>query len=156
GDTILFARSLAGQTITLDAANGPLLLGKDLTICGPGADQLTISGNDATEVFKVAAGATDTITGLTIAHGNADGASGGGIYNSGTLALAHCPLCGNHADGAFYGGGGGIANAVGGALTIDDSTLSGNHADYTGWGGGGILNMGTLTIDDSTLSGNHA
>src|SRR5262249_17322412 len=96
GDTILFARSLAGQPITLDAANGPLLLGKDLTICGPGADQLTISGNDATEVFKVAAGATDTITGLTIAHGNADGASGGGIYNSGTLALDHCTLCGNH------------------------------------------------------------
>src|SRR5215831_18952787 len=32
GDRIVFARSLADQTITLEAANGPLVLGKDLTI----------------------------------------------------------------------------------------------------------------------------
>ena len=112
GDQIVFARSLACQTITLNAANGPLLLNKDLTIRGPGAARLTISGNNATEVFSIAAGATDTIKGLTIADGNAD--RGGGIFNAGTLTLDHSTLSGNHADGG--GGGGGIFNA--GTLTL--------------------------------------
>jgi hypothetical protein len=108
GDRIVFARSLAGQTITLKAAHGPLLLSKDLTIQGPGAARLTVSGNHATEVFKVAAGATDAITGLTIAGGSADGSEaggGGGIANAGTLSLDHVTLSANHADGAFFGGG---------------------------------------------------
>ena len=61
GDQIVFARSLDGQTITLNGDNGPLDLDKDLTIRGPGAARLTISGNNATEVFSIDAGATDTI-----------------------------------------------------------------------------------------------
>jgi hypothetical protein len=36
GDRIVFAPSLAGQTITLNAAKGPLVLGQDLTIQGLG------------------------------------------------------------------------------------------------------------------------
>jgi hypothetical protein len=156
GDQILFADGLAGLTITLDPTNGPLVLRKDLTIGGPGADCLTVSGNNVTEVFCVASGATDCITGLTIANGNADGGSGGGITDCGTLTLDHVTLCGNHADcSSFHGGGGGIFNL--GALTIDHSTLCDNHADdANAGGGGGILNGGTLTIDHSTLSGNHA
>src|SRR5262249_56112169 len=69
GDQIVFASGLAGRTITLRATKGPLVLNKNLTIQGPGAAQLTISGNDATEVFHIAAGASDTIAGLTIARG---------------------------------------------------------------------------------------
>ena len=42
GDTINFAPSLNGQTITL--SSGELLLNKSLTIDGPGAGQLAISG----------------------------------------------------------------------------------------------------------------
>jgi hypothetical protein len=156
GDQIVFARSLDGQTITLNGDNGPLVLNKDLTIRGPGAARLTISGNNATGVFSIAAGATDTITGLTIADGNADGGGGGGIFNEGTLTLDDSTLSDNHADGASFGGGG-IINFVGGAVTIDHSTLSGNHADGGG-AGGGIFNIlgGTVTIDGSTLFGNRA
>jgi hypothetical protein len=181
GDQIVFAPGLAGKTITLNAANGPLVLSKDLTICGPGAACLTVSGNDATQVFCVASGATDTITGLTIADGKAVG--GGGILNEGTLRIDHCTLCGNSADGGNGGGaifndgqltlqdstlsdnhadgdvngGGGILNDVQGQVTLQGCTLSGNHADCDGNGGGGIFNNGgTLTVDHSTLSGNHA
>jgi hypothetical protein len=155
GDQIVFAKSLVGQAITLDAANGPLLLDKDLTISGPGADKLTISGNDATQVFSIASGASDTIQGLTIADGNADNlfSGGGGILNNGTLTLDDSTVSGNHADG-FVEGGGGIANF--GTLMIDHSTLSGNHADGGIFGGGGIANSGTLTIDHSAVFGNHA
>jgi hypothetical protein len=155
GDQIVFADSLAGQTITLEAANGRLLLNKDLTIQGPGADSLTVSGNDATGVFKIADGATDTITGLTIADGH-DGVQGGGIINHGALTLDSVTLCGNHVVGGTVGGGG-IFND--GTLTIDHSTLSDNHILVSGIGlitgeGGGIDNHGTLTIHYSTLSGN--
>jgi hypothetical protein len=160
GDRIVFAGGLAGQTITLNAAKGPLVLNKDLTIQGPGAGQLTISGNDATRVFAIAAGATDTIAGLTIARGSADGLSfgGGGILNNGgaTLTLDGCTLSGNHADAGSQGGGG-ITN--GGTLTVNDSTLSGNHADHATGGvgaAGGIMNFGTLTVSGCTLSGNTA
>jgi hypothetical protein len=157
GDQIVFADSLAGQTITLNAANGRLALNKDLTIQGPGADELTVSGNNATGVFNIAAGATDTITGLTIADGQ-DGVHGGGIVNHGTLMLDNCTLSGNHVVGDMAGGGG-IFND--GTLTLDHSTLSDNHSHATGFvgygeGGGGIDNHGTLTIHYSTLSGNTA
>src|SRR4051794_24653372 len=43
GDTVVFAPSLAGQTITL--TKGELLISRNLTIAGPGAGQLTVSGN---------------------------------------------------------------------------------------------------------------
>ena len=135
GDRIVFADSLAGQTITLNPGLGPLLLNKDLTIQGPGADKLTISGNNATEVFDIPGG-TVTITGLTIADGKAS-FSGGGISNDGTLTITNSTLSDNHADYSGFGGGG-IVN--GGTLTVCNSTLFGNTAD--GSTGGGIYNFG--------------
>ena len=52
GDTILFAPSLNGQTITL--TSGELLIKRNLTIAGPGAGNLTVSGNHASRVFELA------------------------------------------------------------------------------------------------------
>src|SRR5262249_8869181 len=48
GDTITFAPDLRGQTITL--TGGELAIDKSLDIEGLGADQLTVSGNDASRV----------------------------------------------------------------------------------------------------------
>src|SRR5262245_34162841 len=76
GNTIVFDSALSGQTITL--TSGKLVLNKNLTIQGPGADQLTISGGGTSRVFEVAAttGANTrkptppqvTLSGLTIRH----------------------------------------------------------------------------------------
>src|SRR5437773_7884855 len=66
GDTINFDSSLNGQTITL--TSGELLINKNLTITGPGADQLAINGNAASSVFHIKSGVT--ISGLTITNGN--------------------------------------------------------------------------------------
>jgi hypothetical protein len=158
GDRIVFAPSLAGRTITLEAAKGPLVLNKILTIQGPGAGKLTISGNDATEIFCVAAGSRDTISGLTIARGSADGAVGGGIKNQGTLTLVDCVLSGNHADhGKGHGAGGAIWNN--GRLLLEHCTLTGNHADdpsNSAVGGGAIFNFGSASLEGCTLVGNHA
>src|SRR6516165_3699459 len=51
GDTINFAPRLDGQTITL--TSGYLAISNNLTIQGPGASLLTISGNHLSQVFHV-------------------------------------------------------------------------------------------------------
>ncbi len=148
GDTIVFAPSLDGQTVTL--TSGELLIRKNLTIAGPGAGQLAVSGNNASRVFEVTKTVTSvTLSGLTIRNGVANGVGlageGGGILNHGTLTVSGSTLSSNSA-----GQGGGILNDA--TLTVTNSTLSGN----SGSGGGGIHNDGTLTFNGSILSGNVA
>jgi hypothetical protein len=149
GDTIVFEAGLTG-TIDLTAALGSLTFTKDLTVTGPGASEIAVSGQNAIRVFSIDAGITVSLSGLTISGGNASSPpsgspSGGGIGNQGTLTLQSSILSGNTA--AF---GGAISNQ--GTLTLQDSTVSGNSAIV----GGGITNQGTLTLQASTLSGNSA
>ncbi|HYW71219.1 MAG TPA: right-handed parallel beta-helix repeat-containing protein, partial [Pyrinomonadaceae bacterium] len=143
------------HTITL--TSGELAITKGLTINGPGANALTISGNQAGRVFNIGSG-TVTISGLTITQGLANASvapanAGGGIYNAGNLTLDSCVITNNTSDFA----GGGIYNNTGGALTITNSTISGNSANGAG-GGGGIadFNGSTLNVSNSTISGNSA
>jgi CSLREA domain-containing protein len=58
-DVIQFAAGVLG-TITLDSALGQLGITDDLTITGPGAHRLAVSGNDAVRVFYVAPAVTGT------------------------------------------------------------------------------------------------
>jgi hypothetical protein len=155
GDTITFALP-SGSVITL--TSGELLIDKNLTIHGPGANLLSVrrsaaSGTPDFRIFHVAGNINLTISGLTIANGNASNFAGGGIYNDGgTLSLANSAIATN--SGAS---GGGIAVHAG-AATITNCTLSGNW----GGGGGGILNLGegliraSVTVVNSTISGNSA
>src|SRR5215510_572678 len=174
-DTINFAAGVTG-TITLGSALPQIT--QDVTINGPGASVLTVSGNNSFQVFNIASGVTVSISGLKISNGGFPGGSGGGIFNSGTLTITNSTLSRNSAPsgggilneggtltvtnstvsgnsaigvGGVPGEGGGIGNS-GGTLTITNSTLSGNSASE----GGGIANFGTLTITNSTLSGNRA
>ena len=67
GDTIVFAPTLDGQTITL--TSGELAISKSLDIEGPGASLLAVSGNNAGRVFDVSQNQKTvavTIAGLTI------------------------------------------------------------------------------------------
>lgn len=133
-------------TGTITLTSGQLTISQNLTIQGPGANVLTISGNNLVRVFQVNSGFTVGISGLTIANGNAAAGNGGGITNgNSTLTVTNCTLTGNSADL-----GGGIFN-VAGTLTVTGSTLSGNSASY---GGGTFSNAGTLIVTNSTLSGN--
>ncbi len=153
-DTILFDipmtdpgyNSAAGAyTIKLNPTLGQLPLSQNVAIEGPGANQLAVSGNNASSVFGVAPGVTATLSGLTIENGQ--GGSGGGIDNEGgMLTVSNCTLSGNSATS-----GGGICNS--GTLTVNNSTLSGNSALGSG---GGIYNAGTLNLSNSTLYGNSA
>jgi hypothetical protein len=174
GDTIVFAPSLDGQTITLGGSE--LDITKSLTIQGPGPGLLRIDGFGLGElfygsrVFQVEKKTNVTLSGLTIWDGagiasqgfvDPNDGKGGGILNFGTLTISGCSVTGNFAV-LLYGNeyGGGIYNA--GTLTVAGSTVSGNSAaPYpdmgAGYGyGGGIYNAGTLTVMGSTVPYNSA
>jgi hypothetical protein len=142
GDTIVFAPSMAGKTIT--EIYGELSISKNLTIQGLGASKLAVSGSGH-RAFEVSAGANVAVSGLTVEFGR--GSEGGGFLNLGTLALNGCTVRYNQA-----ADGGGIYNA--GTLTLGGCTISNNQATE----GGGIYNAAgaTLTISQSTLSGDSA
>ena len=102
-----------------------------MTINGPGANKLSVSGNDASRVFDISGSASVTIAGLTITEGRAT--SGGGILLEGSAALSisNCTLTDNEALGnAARGGGfgGGIEDTSSGALTVTNSTFDTNKA----------------------------
>ncbi len=163
------------RTITL--TSGALALTNNtatITIVGPGAKLLTVSGNQASGVFEVE-GAVVAMSGLTITGGQAD--RGGGMVNQGgrlsltsvtirgntafdqgggvdtqfggNTALIDCTVSGNSAGAA----GGGLANLYGGAATLTDCTVSDNNGQI----GGGLADLnGTMTLTACTISGNSS
>jgi hypothetical protein len=165
GDTIDFAHNLSGKSIVL--TSGQLVVSKDLDIEGPKMQLLTISGNGASRVFDITAGATVTIAGLTIANGLAQGADfgGGGILNeSGNKLTLNGDLLAHNV--SLGGVGGGLWNQPGASATVSGCSFSDNQAigvlgvfgapGDSGAEGGGIDNDGTLSVTDSTLSHNQA
>ena len=158
GDTINFSLTYPA-TITL--TSGYLEIATNVTIKGPGAAKLFISGNNASTVFQVdftVTGRGATISGVTIKDG-LNLTSGGGIYNEGTLTVSKSTVSGNFAVppplGTSYTCGGGIYNQ--GRLTVSNSTVSENGADSdNSSAGGGICNEGTMVVSNSIISDNFA
>ena len=146
GDLINF--SVTG-TITLTSALPSL--STSVQIEGPGASQLTVSGDNSVRVFRVALPSPGTVSfaGLTIANGSATMDVGGGIYNDGnaTVNVNNCVITNN-----FAVLGGGLANSGVGTFTVTNSTLSDNTANTAG----GAVNLGTLNLINSTLNNNSA
>ncbi len=174
GETILFDPILAGQVISLTSE---LVVDRNLIIDASGLyPHLQISGNDSVRVFFVGNGVTATLRNLEIRNGH--GTNGGGIQNSGTLAVENCTLAHNHA----WETGGGIYNS--GVLTITASAIysntatgadgangangaAGSYGGYDGYDGGagetgssgrggGVFNSGTLYMANTTLADNQA
>ena len=170
GDTIDFQVS---GTITL--TSGEIAFNKALTITGPGASTLTISGNDASRIFDIN-GAAVTISGLTLAHGssassgaavassgaltvsddvfdhNASGDDGGAIDATAALSVTNSTFTNNTTDDW---GGAILADGASAPVDITGSTFSGNTAGDTG-GAIAVQDEGATTISGSTFSGNTA
>jgi Right handed beta helix region len=130
GDHITFAVS---GTITL--TSGALVVARNVTISGPGADHLSIVGMQFQSVFSVGAA---TISGLTIRNGAV------GIDNGGMLTVMNCVISGNSL--------GGIHNLS--SLTVVNSNISDNHIGI--FNVTGELGVVTATILSTTVSGNSA
>src|SRR5690606_8327448 len=66
-DTITFHPSLAGQVITLSGTE--LLVTSNLSITGLGSSQLSISGNDASRIFRVTDTANLVVSSVSLVNG---------------------------------------------------------------------------------------
>lgn len=162
--------SLTGGADFTDATPDTILLGgtelqiaSDVTINAPGANVLTVSGNDLSRVFKVTAGDV-VLAGLTVTEGQTTSANaladrtGAGLkIESGASvrvidsSFSNNVAAGSGAQGANGLNGGGISNA--GTLEILSSSLSNNSARMNG---GTIWNTGDLSVANSTITGGRA
>jgi CSLREA domain-containing protein len=175
GATVTFVPGLTG-TITLSGTS--LSIARSLSIVGPGAGSLTVSGNNASRVFTIGRELTTSIQGLTLTNGNSGADHGGAIYHDGgRLTITDCVISGNTAAAVMRDGGGiytwGVLNVSGSEVTdntadhgagiyadyssysevsVTNSTISRNTA--TGYGGGIFSDQATLTITESTIEGN--
>jgi hypothetical protein len=159
GDTINFAPSVT----TVNLTSGELVIDKNLTITGPGANRLTVQVNTNVifaRVFNISSSTvTVSISGITISNGHVVNVppGGGGILSAGVLTLTDCTISGNFigATGGGILGGGGVMNDHG-TMTITGCTISDN-SEGDGKGGGGVLNEnGIMTITRCTISNNSA
>lgn len=153
GDTINFDAALTNATITLASE---ILLVRNVTVTGLGADKLTISGGGTTRLFSYFGGSTLNLnfSGLTLANGNGVGASnanqGGAIQINGGATAATF-------DGMVFRNNTGSAAAgallfAGGLCRISNSTFTNNSSAAVGT----VIYFisGSLEIVNSTFSGN--
>ncbi|MCL2639318.1 MAG: dockerin type I domain-containing protein [Phycisphaerales bacterium] len=149
GDTITFAASMAGKTITLNGQT--LTFTKNITINATGRNITIDAGGKSRAMIVGSASNTSVVVslaGLTITNGLFASHYGGGIYNHATLTLTNCTFTGNS---AYYGGG--IYNATGATLNATNCTFSNNSAE--GAYGDGIMNYGTATLIACKIDGNN-
>lgn len=143
--TIDFDPALRGRTIT--QALGEFGISRNLTLTGLGANNLFISGNNASRVFQIDAGVTATIQNLSIIDGNA--AFGAGINNDGALTLSNIDISSNVATNE----GGGIFSGTGSNLTLSNTTFSGNTAAGNSSSISGLLEIDSpVTVGSASLS----
>jgi hypothetical protein len=157
GDTIVFDPTLTYQTITL--SSGPLALSSNLTIDGLGANQLTINGDHASQLFTLSGTAQVILANLTLTGGMSS--QGGAISVGGgtALTLNSDILSGNQAVGDANGNalGGAVYNSAGARLTIDNTAFVNNQSNGKNVSfGGALANAGSLVIVGTTFAGNTA
>jgi hypothetical protein len=169
-NSITFAPSLfaaGAKTMTLSGTEMKITNG--VTITGPGANKLTIDGNNASRIFNIDNNLTAkmnvSMSGMRLTKGQSSGSqssvdSGGGaiFIESESVTLDGMELD-NNISASF---GGAIMSNSGSTLLITNSSLHHNTANGgdTTQGGGAIqlmfLSSGSMIIRNSTLAFNVA
>ncbi|KAA5539571.1 hypothetical protein FYK55_23640 [Roseiconus nitratireducens] len=151
-NTIEFDESLTGQTIVLTTGR-TLFVYDELDLIGPGADKLTIDGDQQNRQFVFQAnedvGLTFTIDGLTLTGGKAP--SGGGAIFAWRNHLVIKNTHFENNESTFAGGAIFARNMV---LDVVNSSFVGNASP----GNGGVLNNlnSDVTLTGVTAIGNSA
>lgn len=148
--TYLLSLSGADEDVS---RTGDLDLAGRLAVQGAGAGATIIDVAGLDRVFQILGGGDATLSGMTIQGGSGAG-FGGGILNTGTLAIDNCIITDNSAG---YGGG---IDSAGARVTVTDSTFAHNIA-FLGQGGairtgGWDDNPSILTVKHSIFSDNFA
>ncbi|MCB0152627.1 MAG: Ig-like domain repeat protein, partial [Caldilineaceae bacterium] len=157
GGTVSFDAALDNQTIAL--TSGQIAITKTVTIDGPGAEKLAVSGGGASRIFAGSEGIPITIDGLTLRNGYTSAYDGGGaIYAAGPLTITGSSFISNMVASAGDSDRGGGAVSFAGnnhyTLVIRGTSFLSNTAFYAG--GALYMGNGTLDLDETTLSGNTA
>lgn len=164
------AKAKKGATITfrlkkrakIVLTSGPITIVKSVSISGPGAALLSISGDGKSQIFKIAARQAVAIARVTLRKGRA--AQGGAVENDGTLTLDNDVFSANEAFDAattlrrasasfdprphFHNGRAAKHPAA--------PRFIRNAAVASGGAGGAIYTTGELVVSACTFSGNHA
>ncbi|MFK7921083.1 MAG: choice-of-anchor Q domain-containing protein [Bacteroidia bacterium] len=173
GTLITFDPSLNGDTIRLQ---GELQICADITLQGPGADLLAVSGEDSTRILRIMPGNNVEVMGLSLVRGKTSSSDGGAVLSEGSIRLLNCVLANNYAvdDGGAVavldssasiqldscrifnnscGDDGGAISCSNGKVMINASTIKDNFSPSLG----GALHMnGIVNISNSTFGGNEA
>ena len=175
GDTILFALPDSPPwTITLTEALQQLSLAHDITVTGPGAALLAISGANLVRVMTVQVGATVTVSGLTLRNGEAKSSldkHGGCLKVLGEAIVTasrfeNCQAWNGGLTSSTEGGdGGAVYVGAGGIFSGSLLVFSGDVAGaggglsglpppppFAGGRGGALANAGSATLGQSTVS----
>lgn len=160
-DAIIFDPVVFGLPQRITLTSGQLAVTDSVTVRGPGADLLTISGNDASRVFAVdGPGRLDvSLSGLHLTHGRMIGLHethvGGAVYVADeNLTVTDCSFTANSAErgGGALGGG-----EAGGTLIIRRSAFTGNTVQNSG-GAIGVLGdyykATSVVLEDCTIANN--
>lgn len=150
-DRVLFDGGVSG-TITLTSA--VISIYDPLEIIGPGAETLTISGNNLLQILTInnVPDPGVSISGLRLTAGR-NAAAGGALNNfNSDLAVSDCVF--DHNATELWGG---AIESFQGSLTVSNSSFTENTADHEF--GGAAIHVGdgadtAVTIDASTISGN--
>ncbi len=149
--TIIDLRGLSG---VVALRKGPLIVQRSVTLLGPGANTLAISGRYVQSLLENQS--TLSISGLTLREGLSKAMNGDGtfapIVNKGNLSLTECAVVQNVTTGLSFGA---ILNYRPGRLELHRCTLSGNTSLN---GSGGALNnqFGSVLLRQCTLADNSA
>ncbi len=195
GNSYILQLPAGAYTLTLigtedNNISGDLDIKGKVALEGDAATTTIINGSQLDRVVQAFGGASVTLRNIQITGGKAadgvsgsiNGASGGGVYNAGTLALDHCLITGNAAGNGFQGGvwenggwggdGGGVFNYQGNLLVIDTivrnnqtgsgglggssipPSTSGQSGGRGGYGGGISILYGTVVISHSLIISN--
>lgn len=157
-DDVVFTPGLTG---TIMLTSGEILIADSLTVHGPGAGVITVSGNDQSRIFHVENPADFsldvTLSGLTLTHGSAViPLFGGAVFAlNQNLTILDSVISSSKAgyDLAGIGCGGNVFTQAG-MLRIANSTLTGGAS--VGSGGNLCVAGGRLILERSTLSGGFA
>lgn len=153
-DTIAFS---AGLTGTIVLTGGAIDIFDAVTINGPGATRLRLSGNNASRIFRIGPTEPGTvfatvISGLSLTDGSSD-AEGGAIFvDDSDLTISDCVFRNNTAQR-----GGGLYAFPSGSttLTLRAARFENNSATADG-GGFGAQDIDAVVVDNVVATGNTA